>query len=73
VGHRVLLADVTSEDVGDLGLRVVRALIPGFHPLILGHKIRALGGRRLWEVPQKLGYPGVTRAKGDNPAPHPYP
>jgi len=73
VGHRVLLADVTSKDVGDLGLRVVRALIPGFHPLILGHKIRALGGRRLWEVPQKLGYPGVTRAKGDNPAPHPYP
>jgi ribosomal protein S12 methylthiotransferase accessory factor len=72
VGHRLLLADVTSEDVGHLGLTVIRAVIPGFHPLFFGHTIRALGGTRLWEVPQKLGYAGITPAVGDNPAPHPF-
>ncbi len=33
----------------------------------------ALGGTRLWRVPQALGYPGIGPAEGDNPAPHPYP
>ncbi|MBM4256624.1 MAG: hypothetical protein FJ147_12105 [Deltaproteobacteria bacterium] len=73
VGHRVLITDVTTPDVGELGLSVVRAVIPGFHPLFMGYGIRALGGSRLWEVPQKLGHPGVKRASGDNPVPHPYP
>ena len=73
VGHRLLLADVTSEDVRHLGLTVIRAVIPGFHPLFFGHRIRALGGTRLWEVPQKLGYAGITPEAGDNPAPHPFP
>jgi len=72
-GHRVLLADLTTPDIGDLGLTVVRAIIAGFHPLFMGHHVRALGGSRLWEVPQKLGYSGITRQSGDNPAPHPYP
>jgi ribosomal protein S12 methylthiotransferase accessory factor len=73
VGHKALLADLTTPDVAELGLTVVRALIPGFHPLFIGHRFRAKGGSRLWEVPQKLGFPGITRESGDNPAPHPYP
>jgi ribosomal protein S12 methylthiotransferase accessory factor len=73
LGHRILLADLTTEDVRRLGLCVVRAVIPGFHPLFMGHRFRALGGRRLWEVPQRLGYKGITRETGDNPAPHPFP
>jgi ribosomal protein S12 methylthiotransferase accessory factor len=73
IGHQVLLADITTSDVADLGLIVMRAVIPGFHPLFIGHKLRALGGFRLWGVPQKLGYVGITRATGDNLAPHPFP
>jgi ribosomal protein S12 methylthiotransferase accessory factor len=73
VGHRVLLADVTTPDVRDLGLTVVRGVIPGFHPLFMGHAIRALGGGRLREVPRKLGGRGIIPWSGDNPAPHPYP
>ena len=73
LGHRILLADVTTEDVRQLGLSVVRAVIPGFHPLFMGHRFRALGGRRLWEIPQRLGYKGITPETGDNPAPHPFP
>ncbi|HLG16591.1 MAG TPA: YcaO-like family protein [Blastocatellia bacterium] len=72
-GHRVLLCDLTTPDVRELGLSVVRAIIPGFHPFFVGYGYRALGGTRLWEIPQTLGYPGISRESGDNPAPHPYP
>jgi len=64
---------MTTLDVEDLGLKVVRAIIPGFHPLFMGHALRALGGTRLWEVPQKMGWGGISRETGDNPLAHPYP
>jgi ribosomal protein S12 methylthiotransferase accessory factor len=73
VGHQILLADITSEDIRTLGLSVVRAIIPGFHPLFIGHRVRALGGSRLWDIPPKLGYKSISTESGDNPAPHPYP
>ncbi len=72
-GHRPLLCDLTTSDVAALELSVVRAVIPGYHPLVSGHRYRALGGRRLWEVPQRLGHPGISPRHGDNPLPHPYP
>jgi ribosomal protein S12 methylthiotransferase accessory factor len=73
VGERVIVSDLTTDDVGELGFAVVRAVIPGFHPLHVGYARRALGGTRLWQVPQRLGYPGITPQQGDNPTPHPYP
>ncbi len=73
IGHRTLLVDVTTPDVREAGLSVIRAVIPGFHPLFIGHRRRALGGNRLWEIPQKLGYEGISRLQGDNPTPHPFP
>jgi ribosomal protein S12 methylthiotransferase accessory factor len=72
-GHRVLLVDVTTSDVRELGFSVVRAIVPGFHPLALGFDLRARGGRRLYEVPQKLGHKGIILESSDNPIPHPYP
>ena len=72
-GGQVLVADLTTPDVAELGLSVVRAIIPGYHPLMMGFATRALGGSRLWEVPQKLGYQGISLDSGDNPAPHPFP
>jgi len=73
INHRILLADVTTDDVRSLGLSVMRAVIPGFHPLCIGHHVRALGGHRLWQVPQMLGYEGISKETGDNPLPHPVP
>ena len=73
VGHQALLADLTSPDLHGLGLSVVRAVIPGFHPLFMGHARRALGGERLWRLPQGLGLKGINLCDGDNPVPHPYP
>ena len=49
-GLKCYVVDLTSEDVGDFGLRVVKTIIPGLHPLVMGHAKRALGGRRLYDV-----------------------
>ena len=72
-GHRPLLRDLTTDDVRDVGLTVVRAVVPGFHPLVSGHRYRALGGRRLYEVPARMGVGLVAAEAGRNPLPHPYP
>jgi len=73
VNHQVLLADLTTPDVRELRLWVIKAVIPGFHPMFLGHQLRALGGIRLWELPQQLGFAGIAHETGANPAPHPFP
>jgi len=73
VGHNILLSELTSPDVETLGLRVVRAVIPGFQPLAMGHKNRTVGSKRLLTLPQKLGYAAVDPNIGDNPLPHPFP
>ncbi len=73
LNHRVLLRELTTPDVQELGFSVIRAVIPGFHPLVLGHHIRPLGGIRLWTLPQQLGHQGIHPETGDNPAPHPFP
>lgn len=72
-GYRALVSDITTPDVRDLGLTVVRALVPGYHPLFMGYHHRALGGKRLWTIPQRLGYTGITPADGDFHYPHPFP
>lgn len=71
-GHEVLVADLTSDDIAQCGLTVVRVLVPGYHPLFMGHHWRALGGTRLWSVPEKLGLKALYSG-ADNPIPHPYP
>jgi ribosomal protein S12 methylthiotransferase accessory factor len=73
VGHCVVLCDLTTPDVADLGFNVIRAVVPGFHPLFMGFGIRALGGQRLREVPRKLGGPNMLTDVGDCGLPHPYP
>ncbi|MBN3816049.1 YcaO-like family protein [Paraburkholderia sp. Se-20369] len=72
-GYRALACDITTPDVRELGMTVVRALVPGYHPLFMGYHHRALGGKRLWTLPQRLGYRGITVADGDYRYPHPFP
>ena len=55
---------MTTPEVGELGLRVLRAVVPGLHPLFYGFHQRALGGDRLRS---RLG------PAADNPHPHPFP
>jgi ribosomal protein S12 methylthiotransferase accessory factor len=72
-GLDVIARDLTTPDVAELGLAVVRVVVPGLHPLFMGHHNRALGGRRLYEVPRRLGLGGVAPGEPDNPYPHPFP
>jgi ribosomal protein S12 methylthiotransferase accessory factor len=71
-GYRALLADITSADIRELGLTAVRGIIPGCHPLYIGHNMRALGGKRLWQISAKLGYRPIDETSGDNQLPHPF-
>lgn len=63
-GHRVLLADLTTPDVGELGLSVLRAVIPGLCPLLYGSRTRPLGSarlQRLTQSPQAVPHPFPRR------------
>src|SRR6185295_3712004 len=71
-GHRPFAANLTSEDIGALGLSVIRVLVPGYQPLFARHQGRALGGNRLYDVPQKLGHRGISRGGSGNAVPHPF-
>jgi ribosomal protein S12 methylthiotransferase accessory factor len=72
-GLDVIACDLTTPDVAELGLSVVRVVVPGLHPLFMGHRNRALGGRRLYEVPPLLGHVPIAADGPDNPYPHPFP
>jgi ribosomal protein S12 methylthiotransferase accessory factor len=71
-GCRVAYADLTTSDIVDFGLRVVRTIATGLQPMHFGFGEERLGGHRLLEVPQKLGYANGLRTERDlNPCPHP--
>jgi ribosomal protein S12 methylthiotransferase accessory factor len=71
-GYRVVYAELTTPDVIDYGLHVVRVLITGLQPMHFGYGEERLGGRRLFEVPQQMGLAvGPNTESGLNPCPHP--
>jgi ribosomal protein S12 methylthiotransferase accessory factor len=72
-GHEILMVDLTSADVAETGFRVVKVFIPGMQQIEGDHTHRLLGGRRLFEVPRRLGYPAAAHIAELNPDPHPYP
>jgi ribosomal protein S12 methylthiotransferase accessory factor len=74
-GHEVIVVDITTDDIVDLGMRAVRVIIPGLVPLHGDHNRPYLGVKRLYDVPARLGWPGPG-ADGRwsfNPYPHPFP
>ncbi|MCY4516983.1 MAG: YcaO-like family protein [Acidimicrobiaceae bacterium] len=75
IGHEVLALDITTPDVSDVGLRVVRVLVPGLVPLHGNHNFPYLGVERLHTVPAKLRWAddGWEPSSSINPDPHPFP
>jgi ribosomal protein S12 methylthiotransferase accessory factor len=66
--------DVTSHDIREAGLTVVRAVVPELCPLDVRHDARFLGGARLRSEPSRLGFrPRPLRHDELNPDPHPFP
>jgi ribosomal protein S12 methylthiotransferase accessory factor len=61
--------DVTSPDVREAGLTVMRVVVPELCALDVEHGAQLLGGRRLYDEPVRLGF----GRRPLNPDPHPFP
>ena len=72
LGHRILCADVTTEDVAEYDLAVVRVLVTGLQPMHFGQGEERLGGKPLFELPGRMNLAAGPRTGRDlNPCPHP--
>lgn len=68
------LVDVTSPDIRDSGLSIVKAVCPQLIPLGVGWRDRYIGGTRLLTVPHRLGLAPQPLTHADlTPYPHPFP
>lgn len=71
-GCTTLYVDLTTPDIRDYGLSVVRGIATGLQPIHFGWGEERLGGKRLFELPQKLGFAKRTLREDElNPYPHP--
>lgn len=70
----VYAVDLTSPDVAEAGLSVVKVYSPNLQPLDVGWTNRFLGGDRLYQVPVDLGLRDHRLTADDlTPVPHPFP
>ena len=70
----VLVVETTIAPIKKLGLSAFMVLIPEAQPLYLWEEYKCLGGKRLYEVPVKLGYFDKPKKEEElNPVPHPFP
>jgi ribosomal protein S12 methylthiotransferase accessory factor len=72
VGLEVIVTDITTPDVRDIGMRVVRVMIPGMVPLHGVHRYPFLGAKRLAQFRAEGAWSGGDPA-AINPYPHPFP
>jgi ribosomal protein S12 methylthiotransferase accessory factor len=70
--HPCAYVDLTTDDVDPYPYRVVRVIAAGLQPIHFGVGEERLGGRRLFELPQRLGLRAEPAGIEDlNPCPHP--
>jgi ribosomal protein S12 methylthiotransferase accessory factor len=73
-GVSAFAVDVTSPDVGSLGLSVARVVAPELCALDVSHRARFLGGTRLYTAACESGVvPAPLELSDLNPLPHPFP
>ncbi len=66
-GKPVYSVDVTREEILECGLRVVKAIIPGYNDLDITYNMKLLKNKRLKEFQEKTNRHVINRA------PHPFP
>jgi ribosomal protein S12 methylthiotransferase accessory factor len=72
IGADAISVDLTTPDISQFGLSVVRVIITGFQPIHFGYSETRLGGSRIFSLPKKLGYSNhVLNISDLNPFPHP--
>jgi ribosomal protein S12 methylthiotransferase accessory factor len=71
-GSLACYVDLTLPDIEPYPVRVVRAMATGLQPIHFGYGEERLGGRRLFQVPLRLGHRDSEVTENDlNPCPHP--
>jgi ribosomal protein S12 methylthiotransferase accessory factor len=71
IGSDAVVVDLTTDEVREAGLWVVRVIVPGLLPMSPVYRGRYLGTPRLYEYPEKAGYGRFTE-DDINPAPQPF-
>ncbi|HEX4694651.1 YcaO-like family protein [Sphingomonas sp.] len=69
-GYTALMVEQTTPDVAELGFHVVRCVVPGLQPLVMGHALRFPPDQRLAVLAKTI--PGCPRSER-HAAPHPFP
>lgn len=70
----VIAVDITTDDLAECGVVVVKTLVPGLTTMEGDHTAPFLGGRRWRRLPVELGLLDREREPAElNPYPHPYP
>jgi ribosomal protein S12 methylthiotransferase accessory factor len=73
LGLDLIAIDLTQDVATDVGLKVVKVLVPQLIPISFGHQRRCLGGSRLYDVSVKLGFRRTPCTIHElNPDPHPF-
>ena len=68
----VLIKDLTTPDIRELGFYSIKALVPQLIPLAGSYPFYFLGGKRLYEAPKKMGF-NTKDYFNLNKYPHPFP
>jgi len=66
-----VVVDLTTDELRELGVWVVRVVIPGLMPMSPNYRARFLGHPRLYQYPEKAGF-GRLREADINPLPQPF-
>ncbi len=71
LGMDCIALDLTTDELRDAGLWVVRVVTPELVPMSAVHRARFLGYRRIYDYPEKAGF-GKRTERDLNPAPQPF-
>ena len=71
LGFEPVVIDLTTDELRELGIWVVRAVIPGLMPMSSVQRGRFLGTPRLYEYPCRAGF-GALDEHEINPTPQPF-
>ena len=67
----IVAVDLTTDELRELGIWVIRVVIPGLVPMSPVHRARFLGHPRLYSYPKSMGF-GSLCEDDINPAPQPF-
>lgn len=71
-GYETLLVDISTSEISSLGFMSLKAIIPGYLPLYLGHRFSYSKPKRLFEIAKSIYRLNLSEISL-NKTPHPFP